>query len=185
MGSVELEIAVTASKSTNDGKRSKYQVYSDSDRFRIVKYSLLHGSRKASIKFEVQCPLLNESTVRNFIAKYNHMRKESNRSINSVPFKRGGRPVKVVEIDTKVKVYIVSLRYRGDCISRTIAITAAKVFASRSNDPSVRNMVIGEAWAQSLFRRMGYKRRFGTTSKVPIPDKARNKTELIFMYQIV
>ena len=184
MGSVELEIAVTASKSTNDGKRSKYQVYSDSDRFRIVKYSLLHGSRKASIKFEVQFPLLNESTVRNFIAKYNHMRKESNRSINSVPFKRGGRPVKVVEIDTKVKVYIVSLRYRGDCISRTIAITA-KVFASRSNDPSVRNMVIGEAWAQSLFRRMGYKRRFGTTSKVPIPDKARNKTELIFMYQIV
>ena len=32
---------------------------------------------------------------------------------------------------------------------------------------------------------MGYKRRFGTTSKVPIPDKARNETELIFMHKIV
>ena len=32
---------------------------------------------------------------------------------------------------------------------------------------------------------MGYKRRFGTTSKVPIPDNARNETELIFIYKIV
>ena len=32
---------------------------------------------------------------------------------------------------------------------------------------------------------MGYKRRFGTTSKVPIPDKARNEIELIFMHKIV
>ena len=46
-------------------------------------------------------------------------------------------------------------------------------------------MVIGETWAQGLFRRMAYKRRFGTTSKVPIPDKARNETELIFMHKIV
>ena len=39
--------------------------------------------------------------------------------------------------------------------------------------------------AESLFRRMSYKRRFGTTSKVPIPDKARNEIELIFMHKIV
>ena len=32
---------------------------------------------------------------------------------------------------------------------------------------------------------MGYKRRFGTTSKVSIPDKARNEIELIFMHNIV
>ena len=32
---------------------------------------------------------------------------------------------------------------------------------------------------------MGYKRRFGTTSKVPIPDKARNEIELILMHKIV
>ena len=39
--------------------------------------------------------------------------------------------------------------------------------------------------AESLFRRMSYKRRFGTTSKVPIPDKARNEIELILMHKIV
>ena len=46
-------------------------------------------------------------------------------------------------------------------------------------------MVIRETWAQRLFRRMGYKRRFGTTSTVLIPDKARNETELILMHKIV
>ena len=46
-------------------------------------------------------------------------------------------------------------------------------------------MVIGDTWAQNLFRRMGYKRRFSTTSKIPIPDKARNEIELIFMHKIV
>ena len=46
-------------------------------------------------------------------------------------------------------------------------------------------MVIGETWTQSLFRIMGCKRRFNTTCKVPIPDKARNETELIFIHKIV
>ena len=113
------------------------------------------------------------------------MRKESNPSINSIPVERRGRPVMLDEIDTKVKAYIVSLRNRGGRVSRTVTIAVSKTFASKSNDPSVRNMVIRETWAQSFFRRMGYKRRFGTTSKVPIPDKAKNKTELIFMHKIV
>ena len=144
MGSVDLEIAVTASKSTNEGKCSKYQVYSDSDRFKIAKYSLLHGSRRAARKFKAQFPRLNESTVRTFVAKCNRMRKESNRSINSIPVKRRGRPVMLVEIDTKVKAYIGSLCNRGGRISRTITSAAAKTFAGRINDPNARNMVIGE-----------------------------------------
>ena len=113
------------------------------------------------------------------------MRKESNHLINSIPVKRRGRPVKIGEIDTKVRAYIVSLRNRGHRISRTVAIAADKAFASSYYDPSVRKMVLGETWAQSLFRRMGCKRRFGTTPKVPIPDQARNKIELIFMRKIV
>ena len=110
------------------------------------------------------------------------MRKESNRSINLIPVERSGRPVMLGEIDTKAKAYITSLCNRGSRISRTITIAAAKAFTSRNNDSSVRNMVIGETGAQSLFRRMGYKRRFSTASKVPIPGKARNKTDLIFMH---
>ena len=75
MGSVALKIAVTASNSINEGKCSKYQAYSNSDRFKIGKYSLLHGSRRAARKFKAQFARLNESTVRSFVAKYNRMRK--------------------------------------------------------------------------------------------------------------
>ena len=74
-------------------------------------------------------------------------------------------------------LYIQCLRNRGGKVTRTIA--------HNSNDRGVRNMVIGEPWAQSLFRRMGFSRRFGTTSKVPIPEKARKEIELLFMHKVV
>ena len=122
-------------------------MYSDSGRFKIAKYSLVHGSQRTARKFKAQFPRLNESTVRTFVAKYNYMRKESNRSINSIPIERRGSPVMLGEIDTKVKAYIVSLCNLGGRISRTSPIAAAKALPSRSNDPSVRNMVIGETWA--------------------------------------
>ena len=85
-------------------------MYSDSDRFEIAKYSLLHGSQMGARKFEAQFPKLSKSTITTFVAKYNRMRKESNRSINSMPVERRVRPVMLGEIDTKVKAYIISLR---------------------------------------------------------------------------
>ena len=85
-------------------------MYSDSDRFEIAEYSLLHGSQMGARKFKAQFLRLSESTVRTFVAKYNRMRKESNRSINSIPVERRGRPLILGEIDTKVKAYIVFLR---------------------------------------------------------------------------
>ena len=122
MGPVDLEIAVTASKSTNEGKHSKYQVYSDSDRLKIAKYSLLHGSRRAARKFKAQFPRLNESTVRTFVATYNRMRKESNHSINSIPAERRGRPVMLGEIDTKVKAYRSYLYATEGVVSQELSL---------------------------------------------------------------
>ena len=103
------------------------------------------------------------------------MRKESNRSVNSIAVERRGRPVMLGEIDTNVKAYIVSLRNRGGDISRTIAIGAAKAFSSRSNDPSVRNMVTGETWAQNLFRRMGTREDSAQHLKSPFLIKLETK----------
>ena len=50
---------------------------------------------------------------------------------------------------------------------------------------STKNLDIGQSWAQSLFRRMGFVRRMSTTAKVPIPDKARKEIEFVFMHKIV
>ena len=67
------------------------------------------------------------------------------------------------KIDTKVRPSIISLFNRG-VLSQELSLLLL---------------------LKSLFRRMGYKRRFGTTSRVPIPDQARNKIELPCMHKIV
>ena len=40
-------------------------------------------------------------------------------------------------------------------------------------------------WAQSLFRRMGFVRRLGTTGKVPIPDSLKKELEKSYLHGIV
>ena len=45
--------------------------------------------------------------------------------------------------------------------------------------------ISGSNWAQSLFRRMGFVKRFGTTGKVPIPEALRKELETSFLHDIV
>ena len=40
-------------------------------------------------------------------------------------------------------------------------------------------------WARSLFRRMGFVRRSGTTAKVPVPDDLKKEIELTYLHEIV
>ena len=40
-------------------------------------------------------------------------------------------------------------------------------------------------WAQSLFRRMGFKKQMQTTGKVEIPEGARKEAELLYLHNIV
>ena len=41
------------------------------------------------------------------------------------------------------------------------------------------------SWSQSLFRRMGFVRRFGTTGKVSIPEALRKELETQYLHDIV
>lgn len=45
--------------------------------------------------------------------------------------------------------------------------------------------ISGSNWAQSLFRRMGFVKRFGTTGKVPIPEALRKELETSYLHDIV
>ena len=40
-------------------------------------------------------------------------------------------------------------------------------------------------WEQSLFRRMGFVRRLGTTGKIPIPDSLKKELEKSYLHGIV
>ena len=41
------------------------------------------------------------------------------------------------------------------------------------------------SWSKSLFKRMGYTRRVGTTAKVPIPEPLKKEIELTFPHDVV
>ena len=84
-----------------------------------------------------------------------------------------------------VQKYIIASGNRGNIISRSIATSTAKV--STSHNPGYVGQIDLESssWTQSLFRRMGFVRRRGTTGNLEIPDGAFKESQLLFTHDIV
>ena len=78
-----------------------------------------------------------------------------------------------------------ALRNREGKVTFAIAIGTANALIERSNDESVRSIQVGKNGAQSLFRRMGFKKRAASTGKVIIPEGASRESELTFLHDIV
>ena len=53
-------------------------------------------------------------------------------------------------IDEKVRKFVVSLYKKGGHVSRSIAATIAMILLSRTNDESVKKVVVMTAWGKSL-----------------------------------
>ena len=86
-------------------------------------------------------------------------------------------------IDEKVRKFMVSLYKKGGHVSRSIAATTAMVLLSRTDDQSVKTVVV-TTWGKSLLHRIGFRRRAATTSKVEIPDSAKKEAGLKRHYRI-
>ena len=68
-----------------------------------------------------------------------------------------GRPLMVGPmIDEKVRKFMVSLYKKGGHVSRSIAAKTAMVLLSRTNDESVKNVVVMTTWGKSLLQRIGF-----------------------------
>ena len=80
---------------------------------------------------------------------------------------------------------LLALRSQGGVVSRTIAIATARALIARNPQYNLGHVKIDSSWAQSLFRRMGFKRRMRTTGKVEIPEGARKEAELLYLHDIV
>ena len=99
--------------------------------------------------------------------------------------KRQGRPLPLGELDGLLQQYILAASNRGNVISRNIAVRAAKVIMERY--PRLIGSVDIESshWAQSLFRRMGFRRHQATTSKLEILEGALKEIKMLFHHDIV
>ena len=83
-----------------------------------------------------------------------------------------------------VQKYIIASGNCGNVISRLIATSTAKALISRNPGYVGQIDLESSSWAQSLFRRMGFVRRRGTTAKFEIADGAF-KELLLFTHDIV
>ena len=87
-------------------------------------------------------------------------------------------------IDEKVRKFMVSLCKKGGQVSRSIGATTAMVLLSRTDDQSVKNVVVTTTWGKSLLQRIGFRRPAATTSKVEIPESAKKDAGLQDHYRI-
>ena len=90
-----------------------------------------------------------------------------------------------MELDGLVQQYILAASNRRNVISRNIAVSAAKVIMERYPRPIGSVGIESSHWAQSVFRRMGFRRRQATTSTLEIPEGALKEITMLFHHDIV
>ena len=83
-----------------------------------------------------------------------------------------------------VQRYILATSNRGAVISRGVAVSTAKALMARYSNLIGSVDIESSHWAQSLFRRVGFRRRHATTSKLEIPEGALKETKLLFHHDI-
>ena len=81
-------------------------------------------------------------------------------------------------IDEKLRKVIVSLYKKGGHVSRSITATTVIVLLSRTDDKSVKNVVVTTTWGKSLLQRIGFQRQALATIKVVMPDSAKKDAGL-------
>ena len=103
-----------------------------------------------------------------------------------IPKEPAGRPLLLGnKIDAMVQKYIIASSNCSNVISRSIATSTAKALIFRNPGYVGQIDLESSSWAQSLFRRMGFVCRRGTTAKLEIPDGAFKEAQLLFTHDIV
>ena len=97
-----------------------------------------------------------------------------------------GRPLLLGSLDQMVQRFLLSLRKTGGLVFSAVAISAPKALIARNPQYNLSHIDLDSShWPQSLFQRMGFKKRMRTTGKVEIPEGARKEAELLYLHNIV
>ena len=99
--------------------------------------------------------------------------KKSKSPEKSIVNLQHGRPLLLGnDIDEKVKEYVINLRYKGGKAIFLTEIAVAKALIKQGGSKSLKVLKFGKGWAQSSFKRMGFK-------------NSAESAELIYLYDIV
>ena len=157
--------------------RGKYTKYSNEDRTKIGKYALENGNERARKHFLIKYPLLTESTVRNFKKAYNEklqkeLKKMNPQPVDSITPQPRGRPPILLELDTKLIKLLLAICTKGGVVNIHVVRATAKALIE-SNPVAGSHLAkfkMPRSWVHSIYRRMGFSRRTGTTTRPPVPQ---------------
>ena len=157
-----------ASTNITSNRPKNCRKWSEKERYEIWKYAAIHRSRAAERKFHNKEKPLSESNAQRFsklykeeISKAQKNNRDVNRNLSVLP---RGRPSR-----SDVQIFLLFLRRTGGLVSSAVAISAAKALIARNPQYNLSHIDLDSShWAQSLFRRMGFKKRMRTTGKVEI-----------------
>ena len=167
-----------------------YRKWSEKECYEIRKYAAIHGSRAAERKFHTKEKPLSESNAWRFsklhkeeISKSQKSNRDVNRNLSVLP---RGRPLLLGSLDQMVPRFLLPLQRTAGLVSFAVAISVTKTLIAQNPQYSLSHIDLDSShWAQSLFRRMGFKKWMQTTGKVEIPEGARKDAELLYLHNIV
>lgn len=186
------DLADPAILSNKRKPRGKYTAYSDEARAKIGKYASQNGNERARQKFLTEFPKLTESTVRNFKKMYLQQLKEERKKnpipnpVTKLPVLPKGRPPLMLSLDQKLIKFLKAVRSKGGVVNIHVVRATAQALI-QSNPSQMQHYArfdMPRTWVQSIYRRMGYSRRLGTTGRPPIPPGLYEECRLDFLRDI-
>ena len=81
----------------------------------------------------------------------------------------------MLDLDEKLLVFLKALRLKGGVVNIYV-VRAAALALIQSNPAQMQyfaNFDMSRSWVQSVYRRMGYSKRLGTTGRPPPPPFQR------------
>ena len=143
-------------------------------RANIGKYATENGNEKARKHFSKDFSYLKESTIRNFKKKYYvklaEARKAGNTEVICIPSEVRGRSPILMDFDNKLLTFLKGIRSRGGVIS--VHVVPSVTHALITSDPAMtylNNFDMPRSSVHSIYKRMGYTVRAGTTSRPLVP----------------
>ena len=171
--------------------RGTYKVYTPENRALIGKYALENGNKSARLKYLVDFPNLNESTVRNFKKAYKEkvkLQKDQQlpQPITALPCSARGRPPLLVELDQKLIKFLRAVRTKGGVINIHVvrAAATALIASNPSTSQHLLKVELPRSWVQSIYRRMGLTKRMGTTARPPVPKGLFDECRVQYLQDI-
>ena len=99
-------------------------------------------------------------------------KKSNPQPVTRLSVDQRGRPPILLELDGKLLKYLKAVRMKGGVVNIHVVRAATQALIA-SNPALVHRFTRFEmprTWVQSVYRRMGYTRRAGTTSRPPVPQ---------------